>query len=263
MEYYQSIGKQTIICGDCVKEMDKLQPQSIDVVVTSPPYNLGIDYNEYKDNMPLFGYLDWMNQVFTSIKRILKDDGSFFLQVGSSCKEPWRAIDVGIVARQHFILQNDILWIKSVSVGDQSYGHFKPINSDRFVNQQHEHIFHFTKTGDLKVDKLAVGVPYQDKSNIERWKGKQIDLRDRGSVWYIPYKTVQKKKSHPAGFPSQLPEQCVKLHGLRPDLKVLDPFLGGGSTLQACKNLDVYGTGIEMDEQYCQLSEENLKSDLA
>ena len=207
-------------------------------------------------------YIKNLLKIFKECHRVLKDDGSFFLQVGSTCKEPWRAFDIGNVARQDFVLQNDILWIKSVSIGEESHGHFKPINSDRFINQQHEHIFHFTKTGDVKVDKLAVGVPYQDKSNIARWKGKQVDLRDRGSTWFLPYKTVQAKKKHPAGFPIQLPEQCIRLHGLRSDLTVLDPFLGAGSTLQACQNLDINGIGIDMDEQYCELAKENLETAL-
>ncbi len=257
------VNKQTIICGDCLKKLSQMEKESIDVVVTSPPYNLGIKYNVYDDNLPYATYLEWLGRVFAQINRVLKRDGSFFLQMGSTCKEPWRAFEVGNVAAKHFVLQNDIIWVKSISIGDtenaESYGHFKPINSNRFMNKQHESIFHFTKNGDVKLDKLAIGVPYQDKSNVERWKGKQVDLRDRGNVWWISYKTVQKKKNHPASFPVQLPEQCIKLHGVvRSDLVVLDPFLGGGTTLQACQNLKVNGIGIEMDEYYCEMAMKNI-----
>ncbi|RDJ35333.1 MAG: site-specific DNA-methyltransferase [Crenarchaeota archaeon] len=254
---------QKIVCNDCIKEMSTMSEKSVDVVITSPPYNLSISYNEYKDNLPLEEYLNWTKEVFINIKRVLKDDGSFFLNVGGTCKEPWRAYQVGHVAAQEFVLQNDIAWIKSISIGnDLSYGHFKPINSERFINQQYEHIFHFTKTGNVKVDKLAVGVAYTDKSNINRWKGKKIDRRCRGNTWFIPYETTQKKKKHPAGFPAKLPEQCIRLHGLRSDLVVLDPFLGAGSTLVACQKLNVQGIGIELDKDYCQMSQEMLENDI-
>ena len=83
--------------------------------------------------------------------------------------------------RNHFVLQNAILWAKSISVKksdmpnnhniiwDFSIGHFKPIPSNRHLNNCDEFIFHFTKLDDVKLDKLATGVPYQDESNITRW----------------------------------------------------------------------------------------------
>ena len=243
---------------------EKFHPERFDVIVTSPPYNISMGYNSYKDNLPYSKYLDWLNDVFTETKRVLKDDGSFFLNVGSTCKEPTRAMDVCKIALDHFKLQNDIIWVKSISIDQTSYGHFKPINSERYLNQTHESIYHFTKAGDLPIDRLGIGVPYQHKSNIDRWKhtGKK-DLRCRGNVWFIPYKTVTSKKVHPAGFPPLLPEFCIKLHGFRSDLRVLDPFLGAGSTLVACKKLGIVnGSGIELDPFYCKVAEENLDASI-
>ena len=85
---------------------------------------------------------------------------------------------------------------------------------------------HFTKKGNVEVDKLSIGVPYQDKSNIGRWNNVKEDNRDRGDMWFIPYETVWGKKMHPAMFPVKLPEMCIKLHGLTKDkLIVLDQLL--------------------------------------
>jgi site-specific DNA-methyltransferase (adenine-specific) len=101
-----------------------------------------------------------------------------------------------------FFLQNTIHWIKSIAVEDRkgdlkSHGHFKPINSKRFLNDCHEWVFHFTKTGRVELDRLAIGVPYQDKSNIARWSHTSgSDLRCRGNTWFIPYETIQSREKN-------------------------------------------------------------------
>lgn len=239
-----------------------MDPESVDVVITSPPYNIKKDYGTYQDDLPYADYLFWMEEIFKELKRVLKNNGSFFLNVGSTCKQPFIATDVANEARKHFICQNHIIWTKSVSVMEngewKSYGHFKPIVSKRFLNLQHESIYHFTKDGDLEINRLAVGVPYRDKSNIARWKGKKIDKRCRGNVWHLPYKTVKAQKQHPAGFPVELPENCILLHGFSENLMVFDPFLGAGSTLLACKALGCNGIGTEIDPEFCKSATENL-----
>jgi site-specific DNA-methyltransferase (adenine-specific) len=81
-------------------------------------------------------------------------------------------------------------------------------------------------------------------------------------VWFIPYDTVQSKAEkfdHPAGFPVELPARCIKLHGLRPDLMVLDPFLGTGTTLVAAQALGCRSIGIEIDRKYVEIAMQRLK----
>ncbi|ACX73295.1 DNA methylase N-4/N-6 domain protein [Methanocaldococcus vulcanius M7] len=264
-----------IYCMDCLEGMKQLKDKSIDVVITSPPYNIGIRYNKYSDNLSREDYLNWIEEVVREIKRVLKDDGSFFINVGYTAKDPWIAFDVANVIRKHFKLQNTIHWIKSIAIqkedvgdypniiGDIAVGHYKPINSDRFLSIMHEYIFHFTKNGNVKLDKLAIGVPYQDKSNIKRFNRKG-DLRDRGNTWFIPYETIQskeKERPHPATFPPKLPEMCIKLHGVKKTNLVLDPFMGIGSTAVACIRLGVNYIGFEIDEYYCRVAEERIKKE--
>jgi site-specific DNA-methyltransferase (adenine-specific) len=102
------------------------------------------------------------------------------------------------------------------------------------------------------LDKLSVGVPYQDKTSIGRWKATKQDRRDRGNTWFIPYDTIQKRKDrpHPASFPVRLPEMCIKLHGLKDDMVVLDPFMGIGSTAVVSSKLGVSFVGFEIDKEY-------------
>ena len=82
-------------------------------------------------------------------------------------------------------------------------------------------------------------------------------------MWFIPYDTVQSKGekfNHPAGFPVELPTRCIKLHGLRPDLMVLDPFLGAGTTLVAAQALGCRSIGIEIDRKYVEIAIQRLKA---
>ena len=253
--------KFDIFLGDCIAGMSRLQPKSIDLVVTSPPYNLGIKYSAYKDDQAREHYLAWCEEWAKQIQRVLKDDGSFFLNVGASPSNPMLPHELAdLFGRGLFRLQNTIHWIKSITVntrnGDQiSAGHFKPINSQRYLTDCHEYIFHLTKTGDVKLDRLAVGVEYSDKSNIARWGhtgGK--DRRCRGNNWFIPYETIlsrDKDRPHPATFPVALATQCIKLHGQCEGLVMLEPFLGIGSSALAARECGVSKfIGFDLDEVY-------------
>jgi site-specific DNA-methyltransferase (adenine-specific) len=244
---------------------------NIDVIVTSPPYNLNKAYGLYNDNKERQNYLDWLYDVAELSYSILKDNGSFFLNIGGTPSNPMLPFEV-IDRFKHakYQLQNTIHWIKSISfekadvgkmnaIKDYSIGHFKPIVSERYLTDLHEYIFHLTKGGNVKLDKRATGVPYQDKTNIGRWKSATQDKRDRGNVWFIPYSTIQESRRHPAVFPEKLPYLCIKLHGLRKDMIVYDPFMGIGTTALACIQLGVNYLGTEIDLQYIKVSQEDIQ----
>jgi site-specific DNA-methyltransferase (adenine-specific) len=134
----------------------------------------------------------------------------------------------------------------------------------RFLNHNHEHIFHLTLEGDVKLDRLAIGVPFKDKSNIAR-RGHARDARCRGNTWFIPYKTVQSKTgkfNHPGTFPVDLPRWCIRLHG-RANAVVLDPFMGAGTTLVAARREGARGIGIELDPAYVEVARQRLAGEEA
>jgi site-specific DNA-methyltransferase (adenine-specific) len=251
--------------GDCLEVLASLPPGSIDVIVTSPPYNLGVQYRSYDDTIPRTEYLAWTGQWVQRAATVLAPDGSLFLNVGAKPTDPWTALDVAQAARPHLRLQNTIHWIKSIAIEkalagsrtglreDLAVGHYKPINSRRFLHDCHEFVFHFTPRGDTPLDRRAVGVRYQDASNIGRWQAASTGVRCRGNTWFIPYDTIQdrdKERPHPATFPPRLPEMCLRLHGLERIRQVADPFLGLGATAVACAQLRVNFVGIEMDKGY-------------
>jgi site-specific DNA-methyltransferase (adenine-specific) len=251
--------------GDCLDVLARLPAGSIDVIVTSPPYNLGVQYRSYDDTIPRAEYLAWTAEWVQRAAKTLTADGSLFLNVGAKPTDPWTALDVAQAARPHLRLQNTIHWIKSIAIEkslagsrtglrqDLAVGHYKPINSRRFLHDCHEFVFHFTPGGDTRLDRRAVGVRYQDASNIGRWRTASTGVRCRGNTWFIPYDTIQdraKERPHPATFPPKLPEMCLRLHGLERIRLVADPFLGLGSTAVACAQLRVNFVGIEMDKRY-------------
>jgi site-specific DNA-methyltransferase (adenine-specific) len=253
--------------ADCLEVFRHLPPRSVDVIVTSPPYNLGIQYNRYQDTLSRSDYLEWTNTWIAAAARVLRQDGSLFLNVGAKPTDPWTALDVAQTVRSHLQLQNIIHWIKSIAIDqeaagaaaaltrDLAIGHYKPINSDRFLNDCHEFIFHFTPQGATSLDRLALGVPYQDQSNVGRWRAAADGVRCRGNTWFIPYETIQRRdrdRPHPATFPSRLPEQCLRLHGLSRIEVAMDPFTGLGSTAVACARLGVGFIGADIDEQYLE-----------
>lgn len=257
---------------DCVAGMSRLEDESVDIVVTSPPYNLGIKYLNYNDHRNRDDYLVWCLKWAVQVHRVLKKQGSFFLNLGACPSNPLIPHELVVELKKLFVLQNTFHWIKSITVktkaGDQiSAGHFKPLQSRRYVNDCHEYVFHLTKLGETPLDRLALGVPYSDKSNIQRWAhtgGR--DLRCRGNNWFIPYKTIvsrSKERPHPATFPTELAVNCIMIHGSANKLVMLDPFLGIGHSAIAAKQCKIRRfIGFDIEAEYVRVARASLDAGL-
>ncbi|MCI4349344.1 MAG: site-specific DNA-methyltransferase [Thermoplasmata archaeon] len=242
-----------------------LSERSVDAVVTSPPYNLGVRYGGYDDDRPRPEFLAWIGRLGAGIDRVLADDGSLFLNLGGPPSDPGWPWEVARAAGERFVLQNVIHWVKSIAIArahagrdagldrDIAVGHYKPVNSDRYLNAAHEYVFHFTRRGDVALDRLAIGVAYQDKSNAARWASGERGVRCRGNVWFLPYPTIRRRakdRPHPASFPPELPEQCLKLHGVGRIRLALDPFVGIGPSAIAAARLGVAFQGYDLEGEY-------------
>jgi site-specific DNA-methyltransferase (adenine-specific) len=245
------------------------------VVVTSPPYNRRVPYASYSDARPREEYLAWMRRVGEVVGRCLEEDGSFFLNVGGSPSDPWLPWDVAREVGRSFVLQNVLHWVKSIAIGRAgtngpnaplAFGHYKPLVSSRYVHGAHEYVFHFTHRGDVPIDRLAIGVPYRDRSNVRRWRRPASELRCRGNTWFLPYATIQDRRRdrpHPATFPTELPEWCVRLHGLARTRQLVDPFVGIGSSAVAAARLGVDFVGFDLDAGYLAVAAERVRAELA
>ena len=263
--------------ADCLDVFRALPEHSISVIVTSPPYNLGIDYRSYDDSLPRQAYLEWTEQWTAAAARCLEPEGSLFLNLGAKPTDPWTAMDIAQEARKHLRLQNTIHWIKSIAIEkdaagaaaaldkDLAVGHYKPINSVRFLNDCHEFVFHFTPSARTPLDRRSIGVQYQDASNIARWRSGGVNKRCRGNAWFIPYDTIKfrdRDRPHPATFPPRLAEYCMRLHGLDRIRCAMDPFLGLGSSAVAAARLDVDFVGVEVDEHYLAAGVQRVNEEL-
>jgi len=248
-----------------------------DVVVTSPPYNRGVRYSRYADDRPRAEYLRWTEELGAAVERVLAPRGSFFLNVGSSPSDPWLPWDVARAAGRPFVLQNVIHWVKSIAIDrraagrsaglqrDLALGHYKPLVSDRYLHGAHEYVFQFTRTGSVPIDRLSVGVPYQDKSNVTRWGRSSRDRRCRGNTWFLPYATIRSRerdRPHPAPFPVELPEWCLRLHGVDRIRLAVDPFVGIGSSAVAAARLGVGFVGFDLDPGYLRTAVRRVRDEV-
>ena len=255
------VPDQTLELGNCLAVMKAMPARSVDVVVTSPPYNLNLAYGVYDDSRDEAEYIDWLHEVSALIKRVMKPDGSFFLNITGSNSRPYVPFEIMVRLRKlGFFLQNHITWIKSIGMDTESRGHFKPIGGRRFMHHNHEHIFHLTLSNNVALDRLSIGIPFQDKTNIAR-RGHERDLRCRGDTWFLPYSTVKSKAqkfNHPGTFPVELPLWCIYLHGACAGV-VLDPFVGTGTTLVAARLAGAQGIGIDIDPAYIETARQRVE----
>lgn len=260
-----------LYAADALESLPKVVARgSVDCVVTSPPYNLNIPYLTYDDDRPRSEYLRWVGRTADAVDRSLAPAGSFFLNLGASPKDPWLPWDAAREVGKRFRLQNVIHWVKSIVIDralagknaglarDLAVGHYKPLHSRRYLHSGHEYIFHFTRDGDVELDRLAIGVAYQDASNVARWRSSSAGRRCRGNTWFLPYRTIRfraKDRPHPAAFPVELPERCFRLHGISRIRLALDPFVGIGSTAVAAARLGVPFVGFDVDREYLSTAE--------
>ncbi len=265
-------------CEDAVANLARrLRDRRADVVVTSPPYNLGAAYRSYSDRRPRAQYLDWVGSVADAVAGVLGRDGSFFLNVGARPKDPWLPWDVAREVGRRLVLQNVIHWVKSIAIDraaagraagldrDLALGHYKPLVSERYLHGAHEYVFHFSRRGDVRLDRLAVGVPYQDKTNVARWRRAAGDRRCRGNTWFLPYATIQRRardRPHPATFPPELPEWCLKLHGLARARTAVDPFTGIGASAVAAVRCGVDFVGFDLDPEYLRVAARRVRAEV-
>jgi len=221
--------------GDCVTGMRCTVGGSVDCIITSPPYK---DSDGYTEQL--------MCDVLGQCWKLLKYNSLMFINFGHLAEDKLRPFRVATLAQEHGLkLQETFIWVKN---------HYRPIQGKRRVNNLTEFIFMFSKGEMPELDRLAVGIPYADKSNIGRYA--QSDLKCAGNVWYIPYDTIQssEEKLHNDRFPLELPTKCLRLAGAKSGWTICDPFVGSGTTALAAKQLGLNFIGWELDKQHYEIA---------
>ena len=234
-----------IICGDCLEVMRKFPDNSVDLIVTSPPYNLNKDYGKFKDNLEEKKYFEWCGKWLKELFRILKADGRFCLNVADilNCKTRPLSIILGFIClKVGFKFYVGINWKQDDAYNKTCWGSWKSASAPCFISD-FEHILIFYK------------------ESKKKFKKGENDITSKEFRTWIKagwrFKPETKLKSHPAPFPIELPKRCIKLLSYINDI-VLDPFLGTGTTAVACKQLGRRYIGIEISEEYCKIAEKRL-----
>lgn len=263
----------SLLKGDNIKIIKGMEEESVDICITSPPYNLDMPYGEHNDSMPYDVYLDTIEETFTEVKRVLKKDGHLFLNVAGSSTQPWIPFDIANRLREHYTLQNNICWIKSFedTTINAIRGHNKPVNSSRYLSRTWEFLLHLTKKGNSPLDHEKSGVKYAEKWREVNKKRTGRDWRPTNNAWFIPYETIgtyggKKAKEklrgdHPAVFPKALVDKCCKLVGAKGVL--LDPYVGSGTSIIAALENNMKGIGIDIDSNYLLFAEDRIKAELS
>ncbi|MFX0013743.1 MAG: DNA methyltransferase [Promethearchaeota archaeon] len=246
MEDREVFGNQVVFYKSSEK-MNEIRDNSIDVIVTSPPYNRNKCYSDdsgekYNDKKPKKEYFSFLTRVWKECHRVLNPRGIFFLNIGDAAPDQGISEEVvKLAVKTGFYRLQTIIWIKSFL----GKGHYTPSGGERRLNNLWENIFVLIKDKNTYyMNPKEIGIPYVDKSNIGRYS--EEDLRDAGNIWLVPYlKTtgITIKKGHEAPFPIELPYKCIKL--VEGAATVLDPFLGTGTTLAAARLLNKKGFGYE------------------
>ena len=126
----------SLIRGDCLEVLPTVDAEAVDVVVTSPPCNLGLTYRGYDDKRTENDYLDWLISVAAAVRRVMKADASFFLEHLRLGQRSVAAVQLIVRLRPLFVLQNHITWIKSIATRGDAIGHFKPVGGRAFPAPQ-------------------------------------------------------------------------------------------------------------------------------
>ncbi len=227
------------------ESMEELPDNSIHLMITSPPYNVGKDYDE---NLSLDEYIGLLSNVFSETHRVLVTGGRACINIANIGRKPYIPLHSYIIKAMldlGFLMRGEIIWDKSSSAGTSTAWGSWQSASNPILRDIHEYIMIFSKDSFSRMRK--------DKENTIT---KEEFLEYTRSIWEFP--TVSAKKiGHPAPFPEELPRRLIQLYTFRKDI-ILDPFMGSGQTCLAAIKSDRYFIGYEINKTYCELAAKRI-----
>ena len=236
-----------IICSDSLVALKEMDDESVDIVLTSPPYNYGMEYDTHDDDGDADEYLEQILAVFVECKRVLKSGGRLIINIQPNYKQyfPTHHKITQRMISEGMIWRGEIIWLKNNLKKLTAWGSWKS-PSCPYLSYPFEFIEVFSK------DTLKHP---GNKENIDITKDEFIKYVN--GHWSIAPETKMKDYGHPAMFPEELVERCLKLFSYRGDV-VLDPFNGAGTTTFVAHKLERNYIGIDMSETYCKVAQERI-----
>lgn len=249
-----------VIQGDCVKELARLAPESVDLAFADPPFNIGYKYDVYDDRQQAEEYLAWCSRWMAEIHRVLKPTGAFWLAIGDEF-----AAELKVAAQREcgFHCRSWIVWYYTFGV-----------NCVRKFTRSHAHLFHFVKDPrNFTFNAFAPGVRVPSARQLvyadgranpagrlpdDTWILRPQDVPDGfaadSDTWYFARVAGTFKERagfHGCQMPEQLLGRILRVSSCEDEL-VLDPFAGSGSTLVVAKKLNRRYLGIELSKEYVE-----------
>lgn len=239
-----------VFCGDSVEVMREMPSEFVHLVITSPPYNVGIQYDGYEDRLPYSEYLDFLYKVWVECYRLLVSGGRICINVPSVTVDgEYQPLFCDVINQMRsigYIMRGDIVWYKQSISKRTAWGSWKS-PSNPYLVQPYEFILVFSK-GSRRLD--------GSREDIDITRDEFIEFSN--SFWDIKPQT--QFKGHPAPFPDQLVYRLIKFYTYRGNV-VLDPF--GGSGTVAVVSLKTGRRFIYIDKslKYCQLAESYIEKE--
>jgi len=227
------------------ENMEEIPDKSIHLMITSPPYGVG---KQYDDDLTLRDYLNFLEEVFEETWRVLVPGGRAAINIANIGRKPYLPLHAFIINIMHkigFHMRGEIIWNKAASAGvSTAWGSFASA-SNPCLRDVHEYILIFSKI----TNRLEKGEKKNtiEKSNFVEWSK---------SIWNFSAVSA-KKVGHPAPFPIELPRRLIEFYSYENDV-ILDPFIGSGTTALAAIELNRHYVGYEISQEYVDLAKKKI-----
>jgi len=226
--------------GDCIDILKGIDNESVDLIVTDPPYNLSKNYGNNGDNLNFDEYMSFSRAWLAEAKRVLKPSGTIYLFMG-----------VRYISFIYMILEHELDFYFNSWI---TWAYTQGIGKTKGFSPRHDDILMFTKNSDFKFNLDSIRVPQKYYRSVNNMRG-----ANPGNVWefsHIHYCQAN-RQNHPTQKPEALFERMVLASSDENDI-VLDPFCGSGTAMRVCQQLNRYGIGIEINEEYVSMANERL-----
>jgi site-specific DNA-methyltransferase (adenine-specific) len=264
--------KDEIICGDCREVLPRLPAASVHLAITSPPYNVGLEYDAHDDAMSYPQYLEWLEPVWRGLWRVLVPGGRFALNVCPTSIKDFKPLhhDLGRQLRDlGFILRTEIIWYKQTMRRRTAWGSFRSPRNPHIVPSW-EYVLVFSKgSWILEGERKAADITAEEFIRFSDgfWAirpetaGRQPFLKSL----YPPRRgrrPPQPREGHPAPFPEELVYRLIKFYSYRGNT-VLDPFGGTGTVAKVARDTGRHFIHVDVSARYCEVARARLAAAVA
>jgi DNA modification methylase len=260
--------KDQVICGDARAILQSLPAESVHMVITSPPYNVGLDYDGHHDAMPYETYLEWLMPFWREIQRVLVNGGRFALNITPTSIKDFKPVHYDMAAQLRglgFIMRTEILWYKQTMRRRTAWGSFRRPSNPHIIPSW-EYVLVFSKgQWELPGNKQNADITSAEfiKFSDGFWHihpetmGRQPFLKSLYAPRGTPKVAGEKKEGHPAPFPEELIYRLIKFYTYRGNV-VLDPFGGTGTVATVAAREGRHFAHLDLSKKYCEIAAKRI-----